>query len=116
MKYYQGEMIQFNVELDGANVSDFSYIDVYLYTSKSTTFKYTTNRDKASSTEEHLIIDSVSDTMLQGFIHSAMTSQMLGILWMEIRCVQAGMPVFVKRMQTDVEICKSTIKNENYYG
>ena len=115
MKYYQGETVNFTVELDGANVSDFGYIDVYLYTEKSSTWKFTTNENKLSK-QEYFPMSKISDTMLQGRINSAMTSQMLGVLWLEIRCVRNDMPVFVKRMQTDMAIHKTTIKNEDYYG
>lgn len=115
MKYYQGETVNFTVELDGANVSDFDYIDVYLYTEKSSTWKFTTNENKLSKAE-YFRMSKISGTMLQGVLSSTMTSQMLGVVWLEIRCVRNDMPVFVKRMQTDMAICKTTIKNEDYYG
>lgn len=115
MKYYQGETVNFTVELDGANVSDFDCIDVYLYTEKSSTFKFTSNENKLFKAE-YYPVSKISDTMLQGRINSAMTAQMLGVLWLEIRCVRNNMPVFVKRMQTVMAIYKTTIKNEDYYG
>lgn len=115
MKYYQGDTVNFTVELDGANVSNFDYIDVYLYTEKSSTFKFTTNDNKLPGIG-YFPISKINETMLQGRINSAMTSQMLGVLWLEIRCVRNDMPVFVKRMQTDMAIYKTTIKNEDYYG
>lgn len=104
MKHYQGDDIPFELKLKNGKWSDFDAVDLYFYTNESFVVRYST----VNSDYNELAIDN---NCIKGIISSSDSALMCGNLIVEIR-VQKDEENACKRLNTNVEIYKTTIKQE----
>lgn len=113
MIHYQGEDIDFTIELNKLNgdvqsFKEFSSIIVYFYTHTSyiSKFAYPT---KTNYTTLTINADS---TIISGVINKKDTKKMLGALQMDILLEKQGEYSCIKNVVTGVQILQTQIKQE----
>lgn len=105
MKHFQGDDIPFELKLKKGKWSDFSCVDVYFYTSEENKMKFSTDESKGYSPLE------IDAELARGVIPSEASKLMCGNLIAEVR-VQVDTLNACKRLDTSLEILKTTIKQE----
>lgn len=105
MKHFQGDDIPFELKLKKGKWNDFSCVDVYFYTSEENKMKFSTDESKGYSPLE------IDAELARGVIPSEASKLMCGNLIAEVR-VQVDTLNACKRLDTSLEILKTTIKQE----